>query len=195
MEKDALALFIKILPYLIPLIAVFISLIAIHISRNALKEAKLANTLSINPLITIQCPSTFKGNELPVIIENAGKVDVEKISIIWFTRQEDLTDKEEKRQGGSHPIMETFEKPFPAEQKISFKLYLKEQIEAKERDKKGNIIILVIRAKYKRTADAKSFENQFNFMLSLHPFGVSVENLSNLREIESLQKEVDKIIQ
>lgn len=167
-----------------------LSVIAIIVSILALRESRFANKLNIEPFITIHCPFTFTGTELPLTIKNRGKVDVEDLIIVWVTTQTDSSGKHSKILSGSHPIAKTFK----TTDEKSHKLSLEEQIEKKRKDQKGNIINLGIKSVYRRSSDAKAGENIFYFMLSLHDFGISVSDITSWRGVGFLKtkKELNK---
>ena len=98
------------LPQILSILAIIISVIGMIIAFKALHESSLANRLNIEPLITIHNPYSFTGVELPLIIKNRGKVDVEDFTIVWATRQKSPKSLSPKIFSGSYPLYDIFKK-------------------------------------------------------------------------------------
>ena len=180
------------LPQILSILAIIISIIGMIIAFKALHESSLANRLNIEPLITIHSPHSFTGVKLPLIIKNRGKVDVEDFTIVWATRQKSPKSLSPKILSGSYPLYDEFK----VGDEKSFQLDLKEQIEEKRKDKGGNVFYLAIKPIYRRAVDAKAGENSFYFMISLHSFGISVEDITTWKTepILNIKKELNKFI-
>ncbi len=155
------------------LASILVSFFALAISFLALKEARLANKLEIEPVITVQCPASSKGYELKFIIENEGNIDVKNLVISWAAIR--ILDKNLKISitGPSSQLS----KSFKSNQKLSYLLSLEGHIEFPKTEtvtingkdvyvEKGKIIFLGIKAVYRRVPDSRIYEKIFYFSVN-----------------------------
>ena len=151
----------------------FISIFALIISYFAFKEARLANKLEIEPVITVQCPESSKGYELRFIIVNEGNIDVKNLVIGWVGIRFLNKDSKVFISGPASQLS----KSFKVNEKLSYLLNLEGQIEFSKTEvetingkdvyiEEGKIIFLGIKAIYRRVSDSRLFEKIFYFSVT-----------------------------
>jgi hypothetical protein len=162
----------KILKGLLPYL---ISITALVISYFALKEARLATRVEIEPLITFQHPDSFKGYELEFIIKNEGNVAVKNIVGTYVTARLGFPDKNSKELIMGPPFQ--IAKFLKKNEEKSYLINLEGQVEFSKTEiiktpegtelyvESGKGIFLGVKAIYRRVADSKLFEKTSYFFL------------------------------
>jgi len=162
----------KILKVILPLV---VSIFALIISFLALSEARLANRLKIEPVISIQYPDSFKGYKIKIILKNEGNVGIKNLVIAyvierWESSEEDLrvlVISPTYRIPGQIKVNEERLFPINLEGEIDFAKTETDKI-PDGRDlyvEIGHGIFLGVKVLYRRVSDSKLFEKASYFYL------------------------------
>lgn len=166
-----------ILKNLIAIIALVFSMYTLFISVK----------LKMEPFIKIQLPFEFTGTDVLLHIENVSKADIINLSVSWAT----LIKEPVSKLAGRSPVSQKLK----AKKQEQYTLNLREEIE-KLNIKISNVFYLSVKAVYKRKVDMQPRQNTFYFMLSLHSFGVTTEDITAWKQkrFMDIKKELDELI-
>lgn len=139
------------------------------------KVTRVSIKLKMEPLIIITAPFEFQEAKLSLCIDNIGKAHIKDLRIAWATFTHH--PEEPLNLGGTSPVSARLK----AKKNIQHPLDVHEQIN-KLKDTKRNVFYLGAKAVYYREVDMKPGQNTYYFMLSHHPFGNNVQDITEWKQ-------------
>lgn len=173
--------------------------LALFVSYRACEEARFANKLNIDPVITFsydykQNPKTEK---IEFFIVNEGEIDVKKIQISWaMAYMESEKDVPHILFAGRENFIDYleagYEKPYrldishmtelmkKAPGGLTSEMHTPEISKEKWRIEKGNAFILGLKAKYRRTSDSRLYEKISYFEVLSLPSEIHIDDINEM---------------